>query len=137
MSTDAESSPFHQSMLDDLKQALQEDGELSTEARNSAMHEFDQALQQAAANPKPISDVLADWNGTVADLRQRIEAMQQNEEITATDAGDMLRQFDEVTRTLESIQDDGAVQDGTPPVSAGSELPSGMPADLAMKLAGQ
>ncbi len=103
MTHDTRHDATRQKVLDYLEDCLKDDPGIPLDARQDAMALIDDALKDAAANPKPAREVLADWEQTRQSLQEQIEARQRNGEITATDAADLYRGYDEITRNLESM----------------------------------
>lgn len=128
MSSDADDPAFRQAMLDRLETALQDYPDLPPALRANAMRQFDEALQQAAEHPKSSAEVLAAWTDTATDWQSLIGTLQQQGEVSATDAGELFRQFDQVRQTLQELPDTGS---DAAPASEASALPQGMPAELA------
>ncbi|KRE94464.1 hypothetical protein ASG87_17840 [Frateuria sp. Soil773] len=128
MSSNADDPAFRQAMLDRLESALQDHPDLPPALRANAMQQFDQALKQAADNPRSPAEVLAAWNETAADWQTLVGTLQQQGEVSATDAGELFRQFDQVRQTLQDLPEADA---GTAPGAQAAALPQGMPAELA------
>lgn len=93
----------HQKVMDYLEQCLSDDPGVPLDAKQNTMAMIDGALKDAAENPKPADEVLADWERTRQSLQDQIDARQRNGEITATDAADLYRGYDDITRNLESM----------------------------------
>lgn len=125
-------SRLRQTMLDYMDETLKEQN-IPPEVRQSALQEFDQAMTDAKDNPKPPATILAEWQESAESLREQLEAMQKNGDISATESSDLSRSFDNITQTLETLQQ--------PPNDASAEkaeptaLPQGMPQEVAAALA--
>ena len=103
MTHDTHHDGTRQKVLDYLEDCLKDDPGIPMDARESALALVDGALQDAAAHPKPAAEVLADWELTRQSLQEQIEAKHRNGAITATDAADLYRGYDDITRNLESM----------------------------------
>lgn len=124
-----------QAALDDFNTSL-EQSDVSPETRKHAAKLFEEALQDAAEHPKTAAEVLQDWQETVGQWNEQFEAMQKRGEISATDAADVFRQFEQITQTLQGFQNAESNVIGEAPVAQGvpTPLPQGMPADVAAAL---
>lgn len=137
MATDADKDgALRRSILDDFTSSLESQPGMTPATRREATQLLDQALQDAANQPKSPAEVLAGWRQTVDQWNGHLEVMQKREEISATDAADIFRQFDQITQTLQGIQQgEPAVAAETAVVEAfAAPLPQGMPMEVAMAL---
>ena len=124
-----------QAALDDFNTSM-EQSDVSPEARKQAAQLFEQALQDAADHPKTTAEVLEDWRATVSQWNEHFEALQKRGDISATDAADIFRQFEQITQTLQDFQDGESNAVGETPAApeAAPPLPQGMPAEVAAAL---
>jgi hypothetical protein len=136
MTADAEKdhAAYRQSVLDEFTASLKDEPGMPPAARRQVTQLFEQALQDAASQPRKPAEVLADWAQSVSAWNGNLEAMQKRGELSATDAADMSRQFDEITRTLQNIQADSGEEDSMAETTSAAPLPQGMPADVAQAL---
>lgn len=102
MPTDHDTPSLPQAAVEYLSDALENDRDIPLDVRESVLAQFKDALRESEANPKSAAEVLADWEKTSDMLREQVDAMQKNDEITATEAADLLRQYDEITRNLHA-----------------------------------
>lgn len=102
MPSDHDHSTVSESAIEYLSDALARDHDVPRDVRESVLAQFKDALQENEANPKPVAQVLAEWEETAGMLREQVDAMQKNGEITATEAADLCRQYDEITHNLQS-----------------------------------
>ncbi len=120
-----------QTMMDCLDEALKESPDIPPDVRQSTLHQFSEAMQDAHDHPKSPDEVLADWQQTTRDLQSHFDALRESGEISATDAADMLQPYDQLGNKLKTLVDAAAEQSDD---AASRELPQGMPADVAASL---
>lgn len=128
-----DTAQLRRDLLDRVEKTLGRQ-DLSPEARQEALDEFERALQEAGDNPKSTADVLAEWQDSSTLLREQLDAMQKNGDMSATELADMSRNFDAITDALSRLQQEPANHTGTSTNSASAPLPQGMPQELADKL---
>ncbi len=134
MSTDPnDTAQLRQDLLDRVEKTLGRQ-DLSPEARQEALDEFERALQEAGDNPKSTADVLAEWQDSSTLLREQLDAMQKNGDMSATELADMSRNFDAITDALSQLQQAPTNHTETLTNNASVPLPQGIPQELADKL---
>ncbi len=131
--SDADTSPNPQAVLDGLNAALGDEQRLSPAGHALARRVFAEAVQRAVDHPRTPAEILAEWRDNVGGLQAQVEARRRSGELTATDAAELLRQFDGITEGLEYLHQRQA--GGANAVEATqSGLPQGMPVELALAL---
>lgn len=132
--------PGRQTLLAQIEASLGEQPDLPPAGREAILKRFAEAWDEQANRPPPASgDVLANWLDAVGTLNSLVESLQRNEKMSATEASDLSRQFDEVTQTLQELHERGqgrpAQTAAAAPPSPG--LPQGVPANLTGLLGGK
>lgn len=135
-SEETDTSSLRQSMMDYLDEVLKE-REIPPQLRQSTLQEFEQAMQDAKSHPKPVAEVMTDWQESAGLLRAQLKTMEESGDISATESADLSRQFDKITDTLETMRrpsDSPIVEAAEDGESRTTTLPQGMPKEVAAAL---